>query len=91
MMYVRVIQLLGTEGCHLCEEAWWLLAPLSEPYQWHIEQLDISEQDDADQLIERYGLRLPVLRYQQHELDWPFTVEQVQCWLDKVDVDSGRQ
>lgn len=77
------LQLLGTQGCHLCEEAWWLLAPLSDVCQWHIEVIDITEQGDAAQYIERYGLRIPVLRKGDRELDWPFSVEQVQHWLQQ--------
>ena len=73
--------LYGTYGCHLCEQAEWLLQPLREGGRWSICVVDIAEQSDNDSLIERYGLRLPVLRFGAHELDWPFDLVQVERWL----------
>lgn len=65
--------LLGTEGCHLCEEAESLVvrAGLS------IEKRDIMDDEDWQQ---RYGIRIPVLlnRSGGQELCWPFSLEQLQ-------------
>ena len=35
--------------------------------------------DDA--LFSRYGVTIPVLRYQGRELNWPFDLPQLQAWL----------
>ncbi len=67
--------LLGTEGCHLCEQAEALLAVL------HVvpEQIDIA---GDDRLLSRYGVTIPVLKYGTEELMWPFKLEELQLWLE---------
>lgn len=78
---VRAV-LYGTLGCHLCDDAEALLAPLlitlsaDAGDNCDIECVDIST-DDA--LVDRYGVRIPVLRRiaDGAELDWPF--DQVQA------------
>ena len=47
--------LLGTLGCHLCEEAELILAEFE---QINIENIDIAEQE---QWQEKYAIRIPVL------------------------------
>jgi len=87
---IRAI-LYGTLGCHLCDDAEVLMAPLlveiSEQLglDCEIECIDISEDD---LLLERYGERIPVLRWSAAggadsdvELDWPFDVDQVKALL----------
>lgn len=65
--------LYGTLGCHLCELAEEqlsaLMAQLPQPVE--IECIDIA---DSDALVERYGVRIPVLRRvaDDAELGWPF-------------------
>jgi len=86
---VRMLKLLGTKGCHLCEEVWWTLAPHSVAMQWQIEQVDIAEQVDADRLIAEYGLRIPVLKFNNQEFSGEISVEAVQQWLNQLDV--GRE
>ncbi|KAF1068988.1 MAG: hypothetical protein GAK45_01213 [Pseudomonas citronellolis] len=68
-------QLLGTLGCHLCELAEALLMPFVE-HGLLVELLDITELADG---VDRYGLRIPVLRRCDDgaELNWPFNGEQV--------------
>lgn len=73
--------LFGTYGCHLCEQAEWLLQPLHNNGHWRLTVVDIAEHADSDALIERYGLRLPVLCFGTDELDWPFDLVQVEHWL----------
>ncbi len=71
------LSLYGTSACHLCELAEALLAQILLSYpDWQIELLDIA---DDDALVERYGIRIPVLRNMitGAELDWPFTSEDV--------------
>ncbi|VXC40789.1 Glutaredoxin [Pseudomonas sp. 8Z] len=72
-------QLLGTLGCHLCEVAQAVLMPFVESGLL-VELLDIAEHEE---LVERYGLRIPVLRRCDTgaELDWPFAGAQVVDFL----------
>lgn len=72
-------QLFGTLGCHLCEVAEALLMPFVE-HGLLVEAVDISEREDW---VERYGVRIPVLRRCDSgaELDWPFSAEQVAAFL----------
>jgi hypothetical protein len=64
--------LYSTAACHLCELAEELLVAsraAAPGLAWEV--VDISE-DDA--LFERYGERIPVLRFPGgDELGWPFT------------------
>lgn len=65
------LELYGTAGCHLCEEARALLNALA---------IDARHIDIAgdDQLVERYGVRIPVLRrVDGAELGWPFAREDI--------------
>ena len=79
---VRAI-LYGTLGCHLCDEAEALLAPLltsvsaATGIDCEIECVDISEEDA---LLARYGERIPVLRRLSDdvELNWPVDARQAQ-------------
>ena len=70
------VTLYGTSACHLCEEAHGMLLQLCRmnPALAFIE-VDISEAED---LFERYGLRIPVVvRPDGEELGWPFTPAQL--------------
>lgn len=70
------IFLYSTLGCHLCEQAKTIVFPVLLKYQFHLNEIDISA---SDAMIERYGIRIPVLAAAEHtaELGWPFTAEQV--------------
>lgn len=57
--------LYGTEGCHLCHDAQLLLLQTGVAWQ----DVDIIDHDD---LLERYGTRIPVLCHHDRELNWPF-------------------
>jgi len=62
-------------GCHLCEQAEADLARL-RPHQPHtLELIDISH--DAE-LMQRYGLRIPVLTVAGREYDAPLDVRQLE-------------
>ncbi len=74
------LTLYGTTACHLCELAEQIL-------QYHNENVaelsyiakDISESDD---LFQRYGVRIPVLRRADgEELGWPFDAVQLGSFL----------
>jgi len=72
-------QLLGTLGCHLCEQAEALLIPFVN-HGLLVELVDIAERESW---VADYGLRIPVLRRVDNgaELDWPFDAEQIATLL----------
>jgi len=72
-------QLLGTLGCHLCEQAEAVVMPLVE-HGLLVELMDIAERPEW---VDEYGLRIPVLRRVDTgaELNWPFEIEQVVWFL----------
>ena len=70
------LRLYGTLGCHLCDQAFAILYPLTQTHGWIVESVDVA---DDDALLERYGVRIPVLAKpgRGRELEWPFTLEQI--------------
>ncbi len=70
--------LYTTSGCHLCEQA----EALVRRQTARVGTVEII--DDAE-LLERYGVRIPVLRRLDtgNELDWPFDAAEVQRLLAK--------
>ena len=85
------LRLYTTLGCHLCEQLEALLAGLcGEAYR--LERVEISE-DDV--LIERYGVRIPVLVDEAGgELDRGFDPERLAAWLaarGSLDVTAWQQ
>lgn len=75
--------LYTTEGCHLCEDAHELLLSVAERQPL---QLQLQEIGDDDDLVARYGIRIPVVLFPDgSELGWPFTEEQLeQVILSKI-------
>lgn len=73
------LMLYSTSACHLCEQA----RVLVEPLLGHAVELEIVDISDSDELFQRYGLSIPVLREEPSgfELGWPFDAAQVQRWL----------
>lgn len=72
--------LYSTSACHLCELAEQLLQAARDA-GWGVpwQTVDITE---SDELFERYGLLIPVLRAPGGgELNWPFTADQLQAFL----------
>lgn len=69
--------LYATSGCHLCERAEILIR---EAADLTVRSLEIA---DDDALLERYGVRIPVLRRLDtgEELDWPFDAAAVRRLL----------
>ena len=63
--------LYSTPACHLCETALLLMEPYLEAMDLEVEEVDIST---SDELMERYGIRIPVIRFSdgEAELGWPF-------------------
>lgn len=81
------LTLFGTTACHLCEECLLLTRPL-EGNGVRVSQVDIV---DSSELLERYQLRIPVLRRDDTgaELDWPFGLNELLIWLGDVLVEEG--
>ena len=75
------LKLYTTLGCHLCDNA---LALIND-YNLHntplvIEEVEISE---SDVLIERYGIRIPVIQFSSggNELGWPFDKNELELFI----------
>ncbi len=74
---MKTLLLYTTQGCHLCEQAEALLLPVLDYLKGNfaegisLQQVEISE---SEALVERYGVRIPVIRVdgQEEELAWPF-------------------
>jgi hypothetical protein len=72
-----VIRLYERPACHLCEQAWELLAALAVADA--VQGVDI---DGDVELGLRYGLRIPVLeRSDGATLAWPFDAEAISAFL----------
>lgn len=70
-----LLVLYATSGCHLCEQAADLIrGAVAAPFR----TVEIADDED---LLERYGVRIPVLRRLDtgEELDWPFDAAAVRC------------
>lgn len=62
--------LYTTLGCHLCEEARQMLEYLAQQGEVGFRAEEIAE---SEQLVEEYGIRIPVIRRADGaELGWPF-------------------
>lgn len=74
------VELLGTLGCHLCDDAEQVLIAALDLSKVQVELVDIAE---SDALMQAYAMRIPVLRHvaTTSELDWPFQVDQVQRFV----------
>ena len=61
------LELYGTAFCHLCEQAQAVLREIGVEADY----IDIA---DDDELVEKYGIRIPVLKRRDTgaELGWPF-------------------
>ncbi len=71
------IRLYGTACCHLCEEAQAVLHEMGIK----ADHVDIA---DDDELLEKYGVRIPVLKRMDTgaELGWPFDAEAVSRFVE---------
>jgi hypothetical protein len=70
--------LLGTEHCHLCEEAESILHSAGLVFK----TIDIV---DDEALMAAYGLRIPVLREMDtgNELNWPFNLPELLAFVPR--------
>ncbi len=69
-----------TAQCHLCELAEALLVHTPMPEPVPVDVVDIAQ---SQELVARYGTRIPVLRRNDTdaELDWPFDANQLLAFL----------
>lgn len=69
-----------TSQCHLCDLAEALLVSTSMPVPIPVDVIDIAQ---SEELVARYGTRIPVLRRSDTsaELGWPFTRNQLLTFL----------
>jgi len=74
------VTLYTTSGCHLCELALAQIQTLQHIYPITLIEVEIAH---SDELIERYGVRIPVISTDQteSELAWPFSLEQLTSFL----------
>ena len=78
----RDMILYSTWGCHLCEQAERLLQEAGAQYAMPAYRvLDIVDDEAA---FARYRLMIPVLKYNEQELCWPFDAEQLAQWLKEL-------
>jgi len=80
MSQARQITIYTTLDCHLCEQAMAMLQPLQMKDIVAVTEVDIA---DDEELLESYGVRIPVLRRQDNgaELGWPFGMEEIEGFL----------
>lgn len=65
----RILTLYGTKACHLCEDALSIIESCPETSTFNLILVDVA---DDEALEQHYGLRIPVLRLDNKELNWPF-------------------
>ena len=70
----RGMILYTTVGCHLCEQAEGVINAVVERSDGGAAQLRKVDIADSPELMERYGIRIPVLQLGDTgaELGWPF-------------------
>lgn len=80
------LTLYTTAGCHLCEQARLLIDKElaqegdGDARRWQLVLCDIA---DDEALVQRYGIRIPVLRRADNgeELGWPFDARMLAAFL----------
>lgn len=77
---MKTLYLYTTLGCHLCEQCKVILWPALERANLQLKEVEIA---DDDLLVERYGVRIPVIQLQgeSEDLGWPFTESDLQQYL----------
>lgn len=75
---MKTLILYTTSACHLCELAEELISTTLDFNTLQVEAVDIAE---SDALIERYGIRIPVLCDGPRELGWPFDQAQLRAFI----------
>lgn len=75
---------MSTLGCHLCDDAAEILVQVMDPARYIVDIVDIA---DDDGLVEKYGVRIPVLvdEASGNELGWPFDQQTLLNFLGGLD------
>ncbi|WP_200834024.1 glutaredoxin family protein [Nitrincola tapanii] len=78
-----LLELLSTEGCHLCDLAIDVLSACPEVQDFEVDWVEIAYDDT---LMQTYAERIPVLRHPAsgQELGWPFDCDQLQKFLRSI-------
>lgn len=74
-----MIKLYTTLGCHLCEQALAQLQALQAA--GHSLQITEVEIADSEDLMEKYGIRIPVIAHGTDEIGWPFSKNELSHFL----------
>lgn len=78
---MTTVILYTTAGCHLCELAEAILQTLTRQYQFTIIPTEIG---DSEQLVERYGIRIPVVQFADNtDIGWPFDQQDIERKLKR--------
>jgi hypothetical protein len=74
------VLLYTTLGCHLCDDALAIAQPILAKNGWSLSLVEIA---DSPELVDKYGIRIPVLaRADSHnEIGWPFGAEEIELLL----------
>lgn len=80
---MRKLILYTSLGCHLCEQALSVIHPLLGQFDLSLQQQEIADSDD---LMDRYAVRIPVVRLESAELDlgWPFDAQAFARYIQDV-------
>lgn len=80
---MRLLELMTTEGCHLCEQAIPLLVTGLDPSEFEVDLVDIAFDDE---LMDQFATRIPVLvePRSKQSLDWPFDANQLAQFIESI-------
>lgn len=82
MQESRQLELLGTSGCHLCDIAEKMVRRIVPVLGGSVRIVDIAE---SDELVDQYGMSIPVLRDNSgNTLCWPFEEQQLIHWVESL-------
>ena len=76
-----IVRLFTTLGCHLCEEAHEQL--LSLALGGMDLSIELAEISDSEKLMAQYGATIPVIRKDEREIGWPFSVDELETFLEQ--------
>lgn len=87
---MKTLYLYTTAGCHLCELAEEIVSVHLVAYGLVLERIEIAR---SPALMERYGVRIPVLRLEGEsaELGWPFNEEGFLAFVESAAERAGQQ
>ncbi len=81
---LKRLELMTTEGCHLCDRAVPLLVEGVDPARFEVDLVDIAFDDE---LMDEYATRIPVLVDTSSKLsmDWPFDAKQLAQFIESIE------